>query len=508
MCMMLDFWVNLIETQSNLTLLLWLSVLIIVMYVMRQPMHQLAIIVMRSFRHMLRLIVHGLKLAEKKLILRNRNVLLKQGRERSERNIEREFQQVEMLIHRDLSSYPLLQRDLKEQITRIDKDYVNSHEVSPLPPEWLKAVEAVANIPDNGSLVVAKILNDIHSTLKKAMNKEANEHHRANRQRHTLLKKMKPYWRSLTNTLNSVEKKIIGLEQRSIIIDSQMRTYEGIRKNTDDAESILSESSLTQFFISGLALCLGVLGLTINFHLITLPLEEMVGASSYLGSSLIRASEATALFMVSIEVILGMFVMEAANVTRLFPVIHLLGYRRRKIIFYILLGFLFIFASVEASLTYMNDILITDRASLTLLLTGVEVTEPPLHWIPTMGQAVMAFVLPFLMIFLAIPLELFVLSLRTMIGGVLVWLLRIFIIFIQLVISVFLGVERLMINFYDLVIFIPLAIEAKINTLIQAEIVKKYQLETHAKMQISQVNNNSNIIHEITTQQEQHAKNL
>lgn len=208
--MTFEFWTGLIEGQAELSLLIWFCVLVVVMYIARQPAHQIILLLMRSVRNALRLMARSVMLAERQLRSRNREVLLAQGQAHAERFIEREFQRVEILVNRDLSGYPSLQRDLKEQITRIDEDYVQSGEVPPKPPEWLKAIEAVADIPDTGSPVVAKILNDIHSTLKKALEQDLQEYRRANRDRHSTLKKMMPFWRSLTNSLIQLKEKLPG----------------------------------------------------------------------------------------------------------------------------------------------------------------------------------------------------------------------------------------------------------------------------------------------------------
>lgn len=458
--MTIEFWTNLIKGQPELSVLVWVSALMLVMYVARQPAHQIILTLVRSVRNALRLMARSVMLAEKQLKSRNREVLMAQGQEHAERFIEREFQRVEALVNRDLSGYPSLQRDLKEQITRIDEDYVQSGEVPPKPPEWLKAVEAVASISDNGSPVVAKILNDIHNTLRKSLDKDMHEYRRANRDRHGLLKKMMPYWRSLTNSLNSVEKKITGLEQRSIIIDGQMQSYEDIRNQSDYAERMLSSSSMTQFFISGLALCLAVVGMYVNFQLVALPMEEMVGAASYLGSSSVRASDVAALFIISIEVILGLFLMESVGITQLFPIIHLLDDHKRKVIFWVMLSFLFIFAGIEASLAYMRDMLAADREALSQMLSGAaEVEEPPLRWIPSVGQMIMGFILPFVLTFVAIPLESFIHSFRTVSGLFIVWLLHMLVAFIRFLANVICGMGKTLVSVYDLVIFIPLKIE-------------------------------------------------
>ena len=457
--MTFEFWTSLIDGQPALSVLVWVCALMGVMYIARHQAHQIILVLVRSIRNALRIMAQSVMLAEKQLRNRNREVLLAQGQEHAERYIEREFQRVEALVNRDLSGYPSLQRDLKEQITRIDEDYTQSGEVPPKPPEWLKAIDAVAEIPDNGSSVVGKILSDIHKTLRKSLDKSIQEYRRANRDRHNLLKKMMPYWRSLTNSLNSVEKKITGLEQRAAIIDSQMQSYEDIRQQTDYSERLLSSSSMTQFFISGLALCLAFVGMYVNFQLVALPMEEMVGASSYLGSSSIRASDVAALFIISIEVILGLFLMESIGVTRLFPIINLLDDHKRKAIFWIMLAFLFVFAGIEASLAYMRDMLAADREALSQLLSGSEVTEPALRWIPSVGQMVMGFTLPFVLAFVAIPLESFIYSFRTVSGLLGVWLLHMLVAFIRFLANLIYGIGRTLVSAYDLVIFIPLKIE-------------------------------------------------
>ena len=390
-------------------------------------------------------------------------MLLAQGQQHSERLIEREFQRVEALVHRDLSGYPSLQRDLKEQITHIDEDYVQSGEVPPKPPEWLKAVETVSQIPDNGSPVVAKILNDIHGTLRKSLDKNMQEYRRANSDRHGLLKKMMPYWRSLTNTLTSVERKITGLEQRSIIIDSQMQTYEEIRNKSDYAERMLSSSSMTQFFISGLALCLAIVGMYFNFQLVALPMQEMVGAASYLEGTSILASDVATLFIISIEIILGLFLMESIGVTQLFPMINLLEEHKRKIIFWVMLSFLLIFASMEASLAYISDMLVSDREALNKLLNDAVVVDPPLRWVPALGQMVMGFTLPIVLIFVAIPLESFIHSFRTVSGLFIAWVLHMLVVVIRFVANFIYGMGRTLVSAYDLVIFIPLKVEGSVK---------------------------------------------
>lgn len=455
------FWTSLVPGQPAVSVIIWLVILVVLMYIARKPAHQMILVATHSLRNALKIMAYSVLKAEEKLKLRNREVLLAHGREQVERYIEREFQRVESIINRDLSGYPTLQRDLNTQITRINEDYIHSGEVPPKPPEWLKAVETVAQIPAEGSPVVAKILNDIHTTLKKAMDKNVGEYRKANKERHGLLKKMMPYWRSLNKTLESVERKISGLENRSNVIDGHMKQYEGILAKTEYAERMLSSSSLTQFFISGLVLMIASIGMYVNFQLVALPMSEMVGAGSYVGS--IRASDVAAMFIIAIEVILGLFLMESVGVTRLFPVISALDDKKRKAIIWSTFTFLLVFATIESSLAYMRDLLAADREALSQVLSGVEVEEPEFRWIPSVGQMVMGFILPFALTFVAIPLESFIHSSRTVFGMVLAWSMRMISMGIRLVGNLLIGTGKFLVTLYDLIIFLPLRIEQMVN---------------------------------------------
>lgn len=452
-----NFWSFWVPGQPGVSALIWVIIFVILMYIARTPAHQAILVVTHSIRNALRIMARSVWIAEEKLQRRNREVLMAHGKEETERVIEREFQRVEAIINRDLSGYPSLQRDLNEQITRIDEDYVQSGEVPPQPPEWLKAIETVAQIPSEGSPVVGKILNDIHGTLKKSLEKNVAEYRKANKERHGLLKKMMPYWRSLTKILTSVEKKITGLENRSTIIDNKMQHYEEIVAKTAYAERMLSSSSLTQFFISGLVLFIATIGGYVNFQLVALPMSEMVGAGSYVGS--IRASDVAAMFIIAIEVILGLFLMESVGVTRLFPIISTLDDKKRKVIIVVTFVFLLVFATIESSLAYMRDMLAADREALSQVLSGVEVEEPQFRWIPSVGQMVMGFILPFALTFVAIPLESFIHSSRTVLGMVLAWFLRVLSLLIRLLGNLINGSGKFLVTVYDLAIFLPLRIE-------------------------------------------------
>jgi len=444
--------------HAGASAVIWLIIIVITMWLARTPAHR----AIKSFsfiiRNAMRMTAHSITSLEKHLEERNREVLLNNGLEETERYIEREFQRVEDVVTRDLSGYPSLQRELKDQITKIDNDYRESSEVPPMPQNYIEAIDSVSKIKGNGDPMVTRILGEIQTTMKHNSEKEVAEYRRSSKERHSLLKTMMPYWRNLSKTLTSVEKKIVGLEDRSKVIDAQIEKYEQIMAKTNLADRVLSSSAMTQFFTSGLVLLIALLGVYVNFQLIALPMSEMVGGSSRLGP--LRASDVAALVLVFFEIVLGLFLMEALQITKLFPVISSLDDKLRKNMMWVAFVLLVIFAGIESSLAYMRDLLAADREALTQSLAGVIVEAPEFRWITTVGQMTMGFILPFALMLIAIPLESFVHAMRTVLGLIGVFLLRALAFAVRQMGSLASSIGHIILNVYDLIIFIPLKIES------------------------------------------------
>jgi len=465
--------------QAGVSAAIWLVVIVLFMWLARSPAHRAIKSFSQIIRNAMRLSAHSVTSLEKHLRERNRQVLLTNGMEDTERYIEREFQRVEDVVSRDLSGYPSLQRELKDQITQIDDDYRKSAEVPPMPQNYIDAIDAVSKIEGNGDPMVTKILGEIQTTMRHNSEKEISEYRHSSKERHGLLKTMMPYWRNLSKTLESVEKKIVGLEERSKVIDAQIEKYEQIKAKTDVAERILSSSSMTQFFTSGLVLLIALLGAYVNFQLIALPMSEMVGGAARLGP--MRASDVAALVLVFFEIVLGLFLMEAFQITRLFPIISSLDDKIRKNMAIIAFVLLFIFASVESSLAYMRDLLAADREALTQSLAGMTVEAPEFRWITTAGQMTMGFILPFALMLVAIPLESFVHSMRTVFGMIGVFMLQVLAFVIRQLGSLASNLGHILLNIYDLVIFIPLKIEQSFGSKNKPDIEKDTEKETKTK---------------------------
>ena len=443
--------------------LLWIILIVAALYLIRSTAHKTIQVAAQALHRSFRIASKAVSRSEKGLTTRNRDVLLAAGREAKERILEREFDRINETVRKDLANYSALHRSLSESIGRIEKDHQEAVDVPPDPPGWVKAVEAVAEIDSReGRVKVGNILSDIHKSLIKAHKEAMVAYHASSAKRHKLLRHMRPEWRQIQQTLAQVGKNVDSLLSRSVTIDRLMQEYEDIVHGHDRAISVLSSSSLVNFFVSAFVLVIAIGGATINFSLIARPMAEMVGGTSVIGG--FRTADIAALVIILVEISMGLFLMESLRITRLFPVIGALPDKTRVRMIYITFTILLLLATVEAGLAYMREVLLHDELATSALLRGdVGATATGEYmWITTAAQMGMGFILPFALTFVAIPLETFVHSLRTVVGLIGISLMRVLSLTLRLLGNIFLYLGVLLKQIYDLPLFVPLWLEERI----------------------------------------------
>jgi hypothetical protein len=419
----LTVWSN----QPGISATIWLAILVFVAYLGRNPAHQLIYSTGRAIYAACRLFAASLRRLEASLQRRNKEVVMAMGQDASERAIEREFHRVNAVVTRDLSAYPALHRQISDTIDKIEEDYQAATDAPPpLPPAWLEAVDSIASIPRTGDATVCSILDNIGKTLEDAHQETQKAYRKSTLERHKLLGAMQPQWRNLGQSLTRVKETIDGLEERSIEIDKQMKSYEAIRNGEDTAARTLSSGA------------------------------------SYIGP--MKTSDIAALVIIMVEIAMGLFLMESLRITNLFPIIGSMDDKMRKRMVVITFSILAILATVEASLAYMRDLLALDREALTQSLAGGTVVEASFRWIPSIGQMVLGFILPFALAFVAIPLESFIHSLRTVLGAIALSVIHALAFTARLIGGTARQVARMLVNLYDLFIMLPLGIERLVTS--------------------------------------------
>jgi len=429
------------------------------LYAARKPMHGVIHSVCILVSQSTRFIARWLFLAADNLRLRNQSVLLAQGQESEAVVIDREFERVGNIIRKDMQEFPALQRKMMEEATRIEEDYRKCGMVPPPPPEWVSALESVAQIKSGGD-IPRKLLEDINKSIQKIHDQTVAEFRRSYEERHKILKAMQPSWRSVEKLIGEMDKKMLTLQTNAKQIDGHMGKLEGIRAKDNKTEHALTMSSFVQLAISSLVMVIAMGGAFINYKLIALPMSEMVGASDYITNNM-KTSDVAALVIILMEASMGLFLLESLRITQLFPRIASMDDRMRHRLMIASLVFLIILAAIESSLALMRDMLIADKASLMrdLASAAPAASDGLLTSIPMIGQIVMGFVLPFALAFVAIPFENVVYSLRTVIGVVLVQALRGLGVVLRFAGLLFKRLAKVLELTYDVTIVVPLMIE-------------------------------------------------
>ena len=457
---MTQFWM-LWPDNPALSIFVLAIVAMVFLYAARKPMHDLIRALGALLGGPLRLAARWLIDTAAEMKARNKAVLLAHGRQETGQRIEREFERLAAVVKRELQGYPALQRKLLDEITRIEEDYKKCGEVPPPPPDWVEAVTAMANVKTGGSEMVQKILEEIKTSIAKIHDKAIGEYRRSYETRHKILEGFMPFWRSVDRNMSEVNKKLGDIQESAKGVDALMAKYEAINAKTDKAEHALTVSAFTQFAIALLVMTVAAGGAFINFKLIALPMSEMVGAGDYLTASL-RTSEVAALVIIFVEASMGLFLMEALRITHLFPGIATLSDHMRRRMMWIALILLVTLAGVEAALALMRDMLIADKQALLQSLATTPQPVPTDGWvgrIPTAGQMLLGFILPFALAFIAIPLESLIHSARSVGGVLLQAAVSTLALTLRVLANVARRMARVLVTLYDVLIVIPLLIE-------------------------------------------------
>jgi len=444
-----------------------LLLLVAVLYLARSYAHQAITSIFRLCGGILRLGASALESTRQQLSKRNRDVLLEQGREHLERELEREFFEVSRFVQSDLGGYPQVQRQIQEEIAHIHDDYENSGQVPNALPEWVEAVESVAKIKagENAGALNNKILEQIHRSAEQQHRDHLAQRRQDTAERHKRLKAMTGYWRKLSDSVDDVGDRLKDIITRSQSIDKHMRRYEAINNGEDSAVRALKASSITQFLIALIVVTIAIGGAYFNFHLIALPMSEMVGSTQRIGG--VKVADLAALVIICLEMTAGIFLLESLRVTKLFPLIGSMDDKVRRIIMVSAGAVLLILASTESALAFMRDQIAADLANLRASLSGAEAASPEASsisvWIPLIANMTLGFILPLALTMIAIPLEYLLQTGRTVFGGLLEMILSVVAISLRIAAHSLKQCGKLVISIYDFVIAAPLWAEATIK---------------------------------------------
>ncbi len=439
--------------------MVWVAIAMVAGYVARASVMRLLNALTGSVRLLLRAQAKSLVAAADQLDRRNRAVLLEMGQQRLERQLDREFHQVWHLIDRDLAQFPHWQRQISEHISQLEEDYHKTAETPPPAPDWLDSIAAVVRLKEtqSGNPAFSGVLKDLESNLNRQHEQALHDYRKSMSQRHRLLHSMMPQWRKLSHAIERVRSGIRGLLDMARDIDRHMDQYQRLVTTGDQASRGLQVSLLVEGLLSAVLIALWAGVAWLSFDLMNAPLQTLMAPGEPLVG--LAMTDWAGLMLIGASVVLGWVLMELLRITRVFDGLYGLDAQVRRRLVWVLTGLLVVLALSQAGLVYLHQ-----RAGLPstdlerLIQYPVIVYEAPLldQGLVMGARMMLAFVLPFILIFFAVPFERLIHSLRIVVVVVIALALRLLAWVLRLAAGWLWYLNRAVQAVYDVFIGLPL----------------------------------------------------
>lgn len=395
--------------MPGVSIAVWIVASMVFLFLAREPVHKMINAFSDATAGGLRKLAEWTKNAAQAMREKDRKVLLESGVAKIQGEILQEFSKIDMANTKSLAGYPKLQLRLDDNISQIERDYKECGQVTPEAPGWSEVIESIGRAQGSTSdRIIENMLSEIHKSAVDGEKKALSEFRDVAAKRHKILGSMAPVWKRVEKLGKEINSQVEKVMENGRNIEKYMARYEKISAAEPESIDMLSSKVTKLFIISLIVICVGLVGAFINFNLIALPMSELVPAGVRVAG--MAVSEVSALVIVALELVLGIFMFEAIGVTHTFPQISNMTRGKRKIILFgCLFGLLFL-SSVEASLAILRENLAAAKSALDISLAGesATVTDNINSQITLIGQALMGFVLPWILAVIAIPLEMFI----------------------------------------------------------------------------------------------------
>ena len=446
--------------MPGLSIAVWVVSSMIFLFFAREPMHKMIQAMSDATAGGLRKMASWIKTSVEAMREKDRKVLLESGVAKIQGEILQEFHKIDTANTKSISGYPELQLKLDENIAKIEGDYKDCGQVVPEAPGWSEVVETIARAQGStGDRIIEKMLGEIHKSAVAGEKKAISELRDVAGKRHKILGGMAPVWKRIEKLGKEINSKVEKVIENSRNIDRYMDQYEKISTGGQESIDMLSSKVTKLFIISLIVILVGMVGAFINFNLIALPMSELVPAGVRVAG--MAVSEISALVIVALELVLGIFLFEAIGVTHTFPQIANMTSGKRRIILYgSLFGLLFL-ASVEASLAILREHLAEAKTALDRSLAGessATIADQIDSNITVIGQALLGFVLPWILAVIAIPLEMFIEASQHAIAKLYTFIITLVCHIANMLAFLIEGFFKILMHIFDIYIIVPVLI--------------------------------------------------
>ncbi|SEO50986.1 hypothetical protein [Aquisalimonas asiatica] len=434
-----------------LNALIWVLVILVAGYLARMPVHRLIRLVFTGARRLLRLLARYCVHAEHHARAWTRSVLLAQAREHARDAADWNLERFGEDLERELKGIPELEQQLRAHLSQLEQDYRTSGAPPPDLPGWPRLVEHLG--PDFGGVdpTVKKTLEDLRDGLETQRADLLDAYRRATRRRYLVLHRTMPYWRRVRGAVEELTARVERLRQRADDAIERVNAYEALRDEHRVRIDVLAVHSLWRFSLSVAWLALAGLGFVVLGQLLAEPLNSLLGTASPAESLPGLGTSATILLLGAVG-LLGLLLMESSRATRMLPGVSGLDTETRRWLFWSGIGGVLVLIAAFAFLTLYHGGI--PPASLDTALGPIMAPG---------AQAALVILLPCALVFTVLPVRGLVRHGRIAGGYTVAVALQIAMLLCRLLASLAAFVSSLLIQLYDLVIFLPLWIEETVR---------------------------------------------
>lgn len=434
-----------------LNALIWAVLVVVLGYFARRQAHGLIRGLFSGVRRFCRLLARYCVHAETHVRSWTRALLVAQARRRAVARAEWDIGRLHAEMQAELGDLPALQQQARDHLSMVEEDHRRSGPMPPDVPGWPRMLEQLG--PELGAAdpSVKRTLEDLRDGLELQRVDLLDAYRRATRRRYLLLHRTIPHWRRARRSLEQMGDRLDRLRARADRVLHSINDYQALRDEHDVRVGALVGASVWRCLFAVAGLVLAAAGFTVLGVSLVEPMNLLLGTAPVAEGLPGLGALATVLHVAALGLV-GLVVMESARMTTLLPGVDALGDRLRGWLFWLAFAALVVLACVGAGLR--------------LLYGGMAPSALDSQWGATAApalQAMLLLVLPFALMFSAVALAAVMTHGGIVVGLVVGLILQLLMLVFRLLGSMAAFAGAIVIQVYDLVIFLPLWIEEAVR---------------------------------------------
>lgn len=449
-----------ITPYPALSVLLLLLTVVLLAYLARRPAHQLIALVFRELQRVFRLISSYAGGNAVRTGGWTAALALDEMRRSLNRSVHLDYDRLVSRAEQDLADLPRLRQRFLVQIAALEESLDRSIDVPAEPPAWGRISHALASAEAEQTGETQRMLSDIRDNMAQYRADARQIQREAAHRRYLLLYRMLPRWRQVHDLMDDIQQRLGRLQSGVDLLRRRMVEFSRLRQASQRRVVTLVARGVWHFGLAIIGLLLVAAAIAVFFNLVAVPMQSLLGGAVLVAE--VPTYLVTSGILVGFQLLLGFLMLASLRGTDLLAVISGQEAPVRRLVFACAFGLMLLLSASGAVLYYLlGQATAVGVASSSLFPENSTV----MMVLGTASNAIMVFLLPFVLAFAGLPLTWLVRHCGTAFGVVLTLSLHLVSTLARFAGVLSQVVGRLLIQLYDLVIFLPLWVERELPRL-------------------------------------------